>query len=75
MLLPAKRAGFIQRHFRIQRFIAGIIDHNTPVFQDTEICTFKHLVLIWTDKTEFHIFAPYSFGPMNQNKVIFVVRF
>jgi len=56
MLLPAKRARFIQYHFRIQCFIPGIIDLNTPVFPDTEICTFEHFALSWTEKTEFHIF-------------------
>ena len=54
MLLPAKWARFIQRHFRIQHLVAGLVGYHTPVFHDTEIRTLEHLVKIWTDKTEFH---------------------
>jgi hypothetical protein len=64
MLLAATRAALVECHLRIQRFVAGIIGLDPPIFQDTEIRTLEHLILIWTNKNKFHIIAqPYFDRP------------
>jgi len=61
MLPAAKRAGMVEGHLRIQRFVAGIIGSDTPVFQDTEFRTLEYLVLSRTDKNKFHFFKDAAF--------------
>ena len=68
MFFAAKRAGVFECDLRIQRLVSGPVAYDAPVIKDPEIGTFKHLVLIRTDKYEFHeqvTFCPYPF-PMSR---------
>jgi hypothetical protein len=67
MFLTAIRTGFIEGYLRIQGLVPGRFDDAAPVIKDSVVRAFKPLVLVRTDKNQFHMLTSFCI-PECRNK-------